>query len=69
LRRAREAVVEVFTLMGGSTIRVPDGWTVVIRAVPIMGGVKDRRSGARDLPGSPRIVVRGFIVMGGLDIR
>ncbi len=64
-----EAVIEVFTLMGGSTIRVPEGWTVVVRAVPIMGGVKDRRSGARDLPGSPRIVVRGFILMGGLDIR
>lgn len=64
-----EAVIEVFTLMGGSTIRVPEGWTVVVRAVPIMGSVKDRRSGARDVPGSPRIVVRGFIVMGGLDIR
>jgi hypothetical protein len=65
----KEAVIEVFTLMGGSTIRVPEGWTVVVRAVPIMGGVKDRRQGARDLPGSPRIVLRGFILMGGLDIR
>ena len=64
-----EAVIEVFAVMGGSTIRVPEGWTVVVRAVPIMGGVKDRRQGARDLPGSARIVVRGFILMGGLNIR
>ena len=64
-----EAVIDVFNLMGGSTIRVPEGWTVVVRAVPIMGGVRDRRQGARDLPGSPRIVLRGFIVMGGLEIR
>ena len=64
-----EAVIEVFTLMGGTTIRVPEGWTVEVRAVPITGGVKDRRSGARDIPGAPRIVIRGFIMMGGLNIR
>lgn len=64
-----EAVIEVFTLMGGATIRVPDGWTVDIRAVPVMGGVRDRRDGVRDVPGAPRIIIRGFIMMGGLDIR
>ena len=64
-----EAVIEVFTLMGGSTIRVPEGWSVEMRAVSIVGGAKDRRSGARDVPGAPRIVVRGFIMMGGLNIR
>jgi hypothetical protein len=64
-----EAVIEVFTLMGGTTIRVPEGWSVEVRAVPIAGGVKDRRSGARDIPGAPRIVIRGFIMMGGLNIR
>ena len=62
-----EAVIEVFTLMGGSTIRVPDGWTVDVRATPIMGGVKDRRTGARDVAGAPRIVIRGFIMMGALE--
>ena len=64
-----EAVIEVFTVMGGSTVRVPDGWRVDVRATPIMGGVRDRRTGARDVPGSPRIVIRGFIMWGGLDIR
>ena len=64
-----EAIIEVFTLMGGSTIRVPEGWSVEVRVMPIAGGVKDRRSGSRDTPGAPRIVVRGFILMGGLNIR
>jgi hypothetical protein len=44
-----EVVIEVFTLMGGATIRVPDGWIVDIRAAPIMGGVRDRREGPRDV--------------------
>jgi hypothetical protein len=64
-----EPVLEVFTLMGGAMIRVPEGWIVDVQAAPIIGGVKDRRAGARDVAGSPRIIIRGFIMMGGLEIR
>jgi predicted membrane protein len=38
-----EASIELFTMMGAATIFVPDGWTVDVRATPIMGGVKDER--------------------------
>jgi hypothetical protein len=64
-----EAVVDVFTVMGRSTVRVPDGWKVEIRATPIMGGARDRRGGTRDAEGAPRLVIRGFIMWGELDIR
>jgi hypothetical protein len=67
--QGEETAIDVFTLMGGATVRVPDGWIVDLRAVSILGGVRDRRSGARNLEGSPRIVIRGFIMLGGLDIR
>jgi predicted membrane protein len=69
LAPGEDAVIEVFTLMGGATIHVPDGWTVDVRATPIMGGVKDRRGDAREIAGAPRLVVRGFIMMGGMTIR
>jgi hypothetical protein len=65
----QETVIHVFTVMGGSTIRVPEGWQVDVRATPVMGGIKDRREGPRDVAGAPRIVIRGFIMWGGLDIR
>jgi hypothetical protein len=64
-----EAVIEVFTLLGGATLRVPEGWNVVVQAAPIVGGVKDRRTGSRDVAGAPRIIIRGFIMAGGLEIR
>ena len=64
-----EAVIEVFTMMGESMIRVPDGWQVDLRATPVMGGVRDRRTGARDVAGAPRIVIRGFVMWGALVIR
>ena len=64
-----DVVVEVFVLMGGGTIRVPEGWTIETRTTPIMGGVKDRRSGARDVAGAPRLVLRGLVMIGGISIR
>lgn len=64
-----EAVIEVFTLMGGSTIRVPEGWYVDVRATPVLGGIRDRRNERGSTSGTPRIVVRGFVMLGGLNIR
>jgi hypothetical protein len=34
-----------------------------------MGGIRDRRAGIRDTAGASRIVIRGFVMWGGLDIR
>ena len=64
-----EAVIEVFTMMGESMIRVPDGWHVDMRATPVMGRVRDRRTGTSDIAGAPRIVIRGFVMWGALVIR
>jgi hypothetical protein len=64
-----QATIDVFTLMGGIVIRVPDDWIVEIQTVPVMGGVRDRRGTFERPPTAPRIVVRGAIIMGGLAIR
>ena len=39
--------LNVFTLMGGGTIRVPEEWIVDIQAVSVFGGTRDQRM-ARD---------------------
>jgi hypothetical protein len=65
----QDVAIEIFMLMGGATIRVPEGWTIDVNTTRIAGDVKDRRTGARDAPGAPRLVIRGLIVMGGLSIR
>jgi LiaI-LiaF-like transmembrane region len=101
LRQARlasgqEVTIDVFALMGALVLRVPDEWTVDVRALPVMGGITDRRAGAvgranrnrrsaeadddsspsvaeRPAPpldgNRPRLVLRGYVVMGGLTIR
>jgi predicted membrane protein len=63
-----EAVIEVFGLWGGIEIRVPEDWTVVSRVVPVLGGVDDK---TRPPQGASRhrLVLRGFIVMAGVEVK
>lgn len=69
-----EATIDVTVVMGGAIVRVPPDWIVDLRAVPVLGGVHDRRRGRSDAaappssgPG-PRLVVTGSVVMGDLAI-
>ncbi len=62
-----EATIDIFAVMGGHEIKVPETWAVVTKAVPIMGGVEDRTR--PPVAGAPRLVIRGFIMMGGVEIK
>jgi predicted membrane protein len=71
-----EAVIDMASIMGGSEITVPSGWTVTTPLVAIMGGVEDKRlppitstvEGTSALA-PPRLVLRGFVFMGGVVIK
>jgi predicted membrane protein len=73
----QEAVIDIFAVMGGCEIAVPPSWTIATPLVPVMGGVEDKR--LPSLPGSmestpaglapPRLVLRGFVMMGGVQIK
>ena len=69
------ATVQVFSVMGAVTLRVPPTWTIDTGAISAMGGVRDQRlSRASDTPDAgagppPHLVLRGFVAMGRLDIR
>jgi hypothetical protein len=62
------AVVNVTALMGGMEIRIPDGWTVENRVTYFMGGSNDR-SRPPSTAGAPRLVLKGFVMMGGVEIK
>lgn len=71
LRQARiagEAIIDVFAMWGGIELRVPEEWTVVNRVTPLLGGVEEK---TRPLPAGPvqRLIVRGFVIMGGVEIK
>jgi predicted membrane protein len=62
-----EAVVNVFAVMGGITLKCPPDWTVALQGTPIMGGFEEKT--VRPPDGSKRLVVKGYAIMGGVDVR
>lgn len=63
------AIVDVFAIWGGIDIRVPEDWRVEVEATPVMAGIE---SNARLAPGAAAtgtLVVRGFVMMGGVEIK
>lgn len=64
------AVVEVAVVLGDVELRVRDGWQVRLEAVSVLGGSEDRRTFRTAAPaGGPALVVRGFILLGNLQVK
>jgi len=66
--KGEEAVIDVFAVWGGVEIRVPMGWAISVKAVPIMGGVDDKTYPEKE-GRNKRLVLTGNIVMGGVEIK
>lgn len=62
-----EAVIHIFAVMGGVTIKCPIDWTVVLEGTPILGGFDEKTAPPPD--NSKRLIVRGYAIMGGVEIR
>lgn len=65
-----ETEIQVFSLMGGSKIVVPDGVHVDLGGFAFMGGNSLRLEGApTPPPGAPVVRVRAYSIMGGTDVK
>lgn len=63
-----EAVFDVFVVMGGIEILIPEEWKVVIDALPIFGGVSDSTISTKSEQ-AKIIKIRGTIILGGTEIK
>jgi predicted membrane protein len=63
-----QAVINVFAMMGGFEILVPETWRVISEVTPFMGGIEDK-SRTSSQPTAPCLVLRGFMMMGGVTIK
>ncbi len=62
-----ESAIECFAMWGGIEVRVPPDWQVVNEITPIMGGVEDKSTQTQ--PVRHRLVLKGVVFMGGVEIK
>jgi hypothetical protein len=62
------AYLDVVAFWGGIEIKVPAGWTVDARVIPLMGAFENKVDALAAASGAPRLVVRGHAVMGAVVI-
>lgn len=63
-----EAVIDVFTMMGGAEIRTPENWNVINEVTSIMGGFQDSRS-IQPTKDGPTLRIKGMTIMGGIELK
>lgn len=64
----KEASINVFVMMGGVEVRVPDNVIVKNRATLFLGGIEDNTR-PEEGKNSPILYIDGSIVMGGVEIK
>ena len=69
LRRDDEVVIEASALFGGIDIQVPENWNVVVEGHGIFGGYDDKTFHTAPEDASPRVVIAGNAVFGGVVIK
>jgi hypothetical protein len=62
------ATIDLFVVMGGVELYAPRDWEVTSKAVNLMGATVDKRRPAQQMSGKT-LVIRGFVFMGGLEIK
>jgi len=62
--------IDLFVMMGGVVLRIPESWKVVVNVTPLLGGSDLKARTIAPPDGAVRtLVVNGFILMGGLEVR
>ncbi len=64
-----KAVIDIFTMFGGTKIIVPPDWDVQSNVVAIFGGVDDKRPPSSLTNLSKTIYLEGTCIFGGIEIR
>ena len=63
------AVIDVFTLFGGTKFVIPEGWNVKSDAISILGGLSDKRVVHPGPSEGKTLVIKGLVMLGGVEIK
>lgn len=62
--------IEILTIMGGATLKVPPHWEVIVEVTPFLGGITNKTACIADKMQVPRrqLRVTGLALLGSIDI-
>ncbi len=63
------AVIDVFTLFGGTKFIVPENWAVQSDAISILGGFSDKRAVSMAAPEDKTLIIKGLVMLGGIEVK
>lgn len=66
-----ENVLDIFAMFGGTSIIVPQDWTIKVDVTSVLGGFSDQRNSTVKVIPHPNkvLIVKGFVMFGGGDIK
>ncbi|HEY4606575.1 MAG TPA: hypothetical protein VIH55_02915 [Acidimicrobiia bacterium] len=63
------AHLDVFAAFGGVEIRVPDGWQVVIKGLPLFGGIDNVTAKEQLATDAPMLPISATALFGGVEVK
>lgn len=66
---AVDAQLDVFTAFGGVELKVPEGWQVVVKGLPLFGGIENATVKDTLTADAPKLSVSATVLFGGLEIK
>lgn len=66
-----ENIIEITCIFGGTTIIVPESWSVILDVTPILGGFSDARKIRGDVikDNTRTLIIRGTVIFGGGELK
>jgi predicted membrane protein len=64
-----EAKLDVFAAFGAVEIRVPEGWRVAVKGLPLFGGIENATAKEPLPPDAPLLPVSATALFGGVEIK
>jgi hypothetical protein len=62
-------VIDATQIFGGMKLLVPANWELKSDAVAIFGSVEDKRMAPQSYAGGKKLMITGFVMFGGIDIK
>jgi hypothetical protein len=66
---AVDAQLDVFTAFGGVELKVPEGWQVAVKGLPLFGGIENATVKDTLTADAPKLSVSATVLFGGLEIK